>query len=194
MIQQCLQAISDATPRLTEYLNDGEEGRPICGGKLQVFIEPFVGHRQLYIFGGGHVGIALAHVMAPSDFSVTIIDERDDYPRLSLPGVRVIHASFDTLPPELIFTEESTHIVVVTFGHERDLQVVRNCLQHPWRYLGMIASKAKAKQLRQILHAEGVDPVRLEKMVSPIGLPGIGSKDPAEIAISIAAQLLEQNE
>ena len=194
VIQQCVQAIQDGTPRLQEFINDGEDGRPMCGGKMQLFIEPFGSVNNLYIFGGGHVGSALARVMAPTSFNVTIIDEREDYPREQYPGVNVIHTGFDSLPSQLIFNALRTHIVVLTYGHEQDLKVVRNCLQKPWRYIGMIASRAKARQIRETLLTEGVDPELLKRLVSPIGLPGVGSKDPAEIAVSIAAQLLTQSE
>ncbi len=194
VIQQCVQAIQEGTPRLQEFINDGEDGRPMCGGRMQLFIEPFGAVHNLYIFGGGHVGAALARVMAPTSFNVTVIDEREDYPREQLPGVSVIHADFDSMPAQLIFNPLTSHIVVLTYGHEQDLKVVRNCLQKPWRYLGMIASRAKAKKIRETLLREGADPELLKRLVSPIGLSGVGSKDPAEIAVSIAAQLLQQSE
>jgi xanthine dehydrogenase accessory factor len=194
VIQQSIQVLQEGTPRLQEFINDGEDGRPMCGGKMQLFIEPFGVSRNLYIFGGGHVGSALARIMIPTSFNVTIIDEREDYPRERFPGVNVIHADFSDLPPQLIFNPLTSHIVVLTYSHEQDLKIVRNCLRKPWHYLGMIASRVKAKQIRETLLREGVDPELLKRLISPIGLPGVGSKEPAEIAVSIAAQLLTQSE
>jgi len=194
VIQASLEVLREGRPALREFINDGEEGRPMCGGKLQVFLEPCLGSRQLYIFGGGHVGAALARVMSPTDFAVTIIDEREEYPAVPIPGVNVIHAGFETLPPEMRFDAEMSHVVVVTYSHDQDLKIVRNCLGQPLCYLGMIASRAKAKKVRQMLTTEGFTEAQLEQLIAPIGLPGVGGKAPAEIAVSIAAQLLQRDE
>ncbi len=162
----------------------------VCGGTLEVFVEPILPPAELYIFGAGHVGISLYKIAQIAGFDVTIVDDREAYAnRERFPHAHEILAedfekAFAQLAPS-----ESSHIVIVTRGHREDMRVLRWAVQTPAGYVGMIGSKRKTIRILEELQKEGIPAKLFERVHAPIGLD-IGAITPEEIAISIAAELI----
>jgi xanthine dehydrogenase accessory factor len=145
----------------------------------------------LYIVGGGHVALALSRVMATLPFRIVVLDDRPELPTLMANSfaheTRVIdyHEVADH-----ISDGERSWVVVMTYGHENDALALRQLLGQRFRYLGLLGSKAKVSQMFAKFRDEGVPPEDLEPVSAPIGIP-IGSHTPEEIAISIAAEIVQ---
>lgn len=145
---------------------------------------------QLFIFGGGHVGLTLSQIFSMLDFHVSIFDDRDnlntfeDNQYANLKKI-INYNNIGHLVPE----GTNTYVVVMTTAHKNDEVVVRQLLSKKIKYLGMMGSKKKVKTIFNKFHSEGIDPDLTVKIDAPIGL-NIGSETPAEIAISIAAKII----
>ncbi len=170
--------------------DDAEDGGLICGGSMEVYVEPILPDPALVIFGAGHVGRCVADVAATLGFSVTVADDRLKYAnRERFPNVAGL--TVDTW--ENIFSQlqvnDSTYLLIVTRGHEYDLACLRFALKTPAKYIGLLGSKRKTSLFYETLAKEGVDPDSLKRVHAPVGL-AIGAETPEEIAVSIAAQLI----
>ncbi|MDD4200185.1 MAG: XdhC/CoxI family protein [Eubacteriales bacterium] len=155
------------------------------------FVEDFKGSSQAFIFGGGHVALALDPVLRHVDFETTIIDDREEYSnseRFPDAKATIVCENFDHCFDD-IETDEDSFLIIVTRGHKGDLQVLRQALKKPHAYLGMIGSRRKNALLYEQLLDEGVTWEELNTVYSPIGLD-IKSETPEEIAISIVAEII----
>src|SRR5271170_6646785 len=153
--------------------------------------EPLGGFaRAIYLFGAGHVGRALALALAPLPFAVRWIDpRRDAFPAHAPTNVTLIHAPEPTA--ELASAPEGALVVVMTHSHALDLEIVAEALRvERFGYVGLIGSATKRARFMTQMRAAGLSEVQLARLVCPIGVPGLESKDPAVIAASTAAQLL----
>lgn len=162
----------------------------VCGGTLEIFLEPILPAADLYIFGAGHVAFSLYRTAQNAGFDCTVIDDRELYAnRERFPEAReVIAAEFDQAMAKLTPTE-SSYIVIVTRGHRDDMRVLRWAVQTPARYVGMIGSKRKTIGIFRELQKEGMAASLFDRVHAPIGLD-IGAVTPEEIAISIMAELI----
>ncbi len=162
----------------------------VCGGTLEIFIEPILPPAELFIFGAGHVGTSLGRVAQMAGFDVTIIDDRETFAnRERFPEAQqVIAEDFDKAVTQLS-PGESSYIVIVTRGHRDDMRVLRWAVQTPARYVGMIGSKRKTMTIFKELQQEGLCAQLFDRVHAPIGLD-IGAITPAEIAIAIVAEMI----
>ena len=162
----------------------------VCGGTLEIFVEPILPPADLYIFGAGHVAASLYQVARIAGFDVTVIDDREAYAnRERFPEAhQVIAEDFDKATSQIIPTE-SSYIVIVTRGHRDDMRMLRWAVQTPARYIGMIGSRRKTITIFKELQKEGLPPNLFERVNAPIGLD-IGAVTPEEIAVSITAELI----
>jgi len=162
----------------------------VCGGTLEIFIEPILPPAELLIFGAGHVGTSLGRVAQMAGFDVTIIDDRETFAnRERFPEAQqVIAEDFDKAVTQLS-PGESSYIVIVTRGHRDDMRVLRWAVQTPARYVGMIGSKRKTITIFKELQQEGLAAQLFDRVHAPIGLD-IGAITPAEIAIAIVAEMI----
>jgi xanthine dehydrogenase accessory factor len=162
----------------------------VCGGTLDIFVEPVLPAALLYVFGAGHVAVNLYKVAHNAGFDVTVIDDRESYAnRERFPDAReVIARDFDVVTSQLT-PSESAYIVIVTRGHRDDMRVLRWAVQTNARYIGMIGSKRKTIAIFQQLQKEGLSPTLFERVHAPVGLD-IGAVTPEEIAVSITAELI----
>ena len=148
----------------------------------------------LHIFGGGHVGLALSEVMVMLDFNVNIYDNRPNLNTLTQNTFahKQYLVPYEQVLPHLSIGPQD-YIVLATFGYRQDKLLFQQLMHMPCRYIGMMGSDAKLKQLREELLAEGMTPSAWERLHAPIGLP-ILSKTAKEIAVSVAAEIiLEKN-
>jgi xanthine dehydrogenase accessory factor len=179
-----------------------------CGGEVQLGFERVAAadiaalqtrlQARLYpvaLFGGGHVGHALVRVLAPLPLQVHWIDSRDEIFPTELPGNVAcehsdpVHAAVATLAPD-------SRVLIMSFSHAEDLDVVAACLtrqrqQADLPYVGLIGSRTKWASFRHRLEARGFMPPELAHITCPIGVPGVKGKEPAVIAVAVAAQLLQ---
>ena len=147
---------------------------------------------RAYIFGGGHVAKALDPVLRHVDFDTYIIDDRAEYAnreRFPEAAEIIVCSDFDHCFDE-IEPDKNSYIIIVTRGHKGDLTVLRQALQKPYAYLGMIGSRRKNSLLFDQLRSEGVSEETLREIHAPIGLE-IGSETPEEIGVSIAAEMIQ---
>lgn len=162
----------------------------ICGGQLDVFVEPVVPSPRAFIFGAGHISKSLAKVSALAGFSPTVIDNRESFAnRERFPEADEIFADeYEDIFPKLAVGETS-YIVIVTRGHRDDMRVLRWAVSTPARYIAMIGSKRKVLNVVKELESEGIPRAGLEKIFAPMGLD-IGAISPEEIAIAVAAEMI----
>jgi xanthine dehydrogenase accessory factor len=187
------EAIKSRKPlNMSFELNDdfAQETGLVCGGQMDVFIEPVEASPELYVFGAGHVGQFVGKMAHEVGFRVHVVDDREKFANSERFGTD-IDVIVDDIPTwlEKHSLSATTYAVVVTRGHRHDLETMRGLLRTPLRYLGLIGSKAKVKRIFDMLREEGVTPDTLRPVHAPIGLD-IGAITPQEIAISIVAELI----
>jgi xanthine dehydrogenase accessory factor len=145
---------------------------------------------HLMLFGAGHVGAALVRALAELPCRVTWVDERDELFPEAVPANVAVEAT-DTPEALVAGAPPGTTFLVMTHSHALDQRLAQAILSRPAAdWFGLIGSKTKRRQFEHRLRARGIDQARIDAMVCPIGLPGIGGKEPAVIATSVAAQLL----
>lgn len=178
------------TLRLTPDGQPVQRGTPRSLAAVEVFIEVVEPPATLIIVGGGHIGLALAQLGDLCGFSVTVVDDRPDYAnRERFPmAERVICDDFTSALQSLPINT-NTYIVTVTRGHKHDEESLRAVINSPARYIGMIGSRRRVTAVLQHLIAEGVPREAVERVRTPIGLD-IGAETPAEIAVSIMAEII----
>jgi xanthine dehydrogenase accessory factor len=162
----------------------------VCGGTLEIFVEPVLPPAELYIFGAGHVAASLYKVARIAGFDITVVDDREAYAsRERFPEAQeVIADDFDKVTARLQVSE-SSYIVIVTRGHRDDMRVLRWAVGTPARYVGMIGSKRKTITIFKELQKEGLPAEMFDRVHAPVGLD-IGAITPEEIAVSITAELI----
>jgi xanthine dehydrogenase accessory factor len=162
----------------------------VCGGTLEIFIEPVLPMPLLYIFGAGHVAIELFKAARNAGFDCIVTDDREAYANAErFPNaLEVIAKDYDEALAGLM-PSESSYIVIATRGHRDDMRILRWAVQTPARYIGMVGSKRKAITVFRELTREGLRPELFERVHSPVGLD-IGAITPEEIAVAIVAELI----
>ena len=162
----------------------------VCGGTLDIFIEPILPPALLYIFGAGHVAVNLYKVAKGAGFDVTVADDRETYAnRERFPDAKdVIAEDFERIMTRVV-PNESSYIVIVTRGHRDDMRLLRWAVQTSARYVGMIGSKRKTIGIFRELTKEGLAARLFERVHAPVGLD-IGAVTPEEIAVAITAELI----
>ncbi len=187
------EALDTRRPRLVHYdLSDdfAEESGLICGGQMDVYIEPIEPSPQLYIIGAGHVAFHLAPLAHEVGFKTHVLDDREKFAnreRFPLADEVIV----DSIPDWLSGAELSSqaYAVIVTRGHRHDLDALRALVARDLRYVGLIGSRAKVARIYEALVAESTPAEALGRVHAPIGLD-IGAITPQEIAVSIVAELI----
>jgi xanthine dehydrogenase accessory factor len=162
-----------------------------CGGSMDIFIEPIVKNKRLYVFGAGHTGMALVKFTSLLPFEVFLIDDRKEYlDRLEIKGVSKMHGQYGEILPSLPFNED-TFVVILTYEHALDRDILSHCIKQPFAYMGMIGSQRKIEMTKKIFIDGGIaTEEEMRKVDMPMGLD-IKANTPEEIAVSIAAKLIE---
>jgi xanthine dehydrogenase accessory factor len=193
LIGDAIDALSAGESVLRHYnlKPEHEEGIGMfCGGEMDIFIEVHKAPRTLVVFGAGHVGQALARAAFEIGMPVTVVDGRKEFadPARFPSGTRVLHA--DPAGDEAAaLVNEKTYAVTVTHSHELDMEVLRSLVRRPAPYVGMIGSKRKVRTIMDRLKDDGFTREELARVFAPIGLD-IGAETPAEIAVSILAEVI----
>jgi xanthine dehydrogenase accessory factor len=161
------------------------------GDKVEVFVEPVISDPVLYVFGGGHISKEIVPLADRVDFQVVVIDDRQEFADAMLfPDAREIYQLPFEGVMEKLPVDESSYLVIVTRGHMHDKTVLTQCLKTDARYIGMIGSRRKRNILYEKLIEEGFTQEDLSRVHAPVGID-IGAETPAEIAVSIVAELIK---
>jgi xanthine dehydrogenase accessory factor len=187
------EAIETGKPRRLRF-NLGQDAAYdnglICGGQLEVFVEPIEPQPRCVIFGAGHISKSLARLASLAGFHTTVVDDRESFAnRDRFPDAdEVIAGEYEEVFPRLEING-STYIIIVTRGHRDDMRVLRHAVFTPARYIAMIGSKRKVIGVVKELEKEGIPRERFERLSAPMGLD-IGAITPEEIAVSVAAEMI----
>jgi xanthine dehydrogenase accessory factor len=161
----------------------------ICGGTVEIFIEPILPQPVVYLFGGGHVSTAVAKAAEAVGFGVGVIDDREAFANSQrFPMAQEIFTSYEDAFARLQ-PNSSSYLVIVTRGHKEDMRVLAWAVRTPARYVGMIGSRRKVLSVYKALEKEGYAMEEFERVFAPMGLD-IGALSPEEIAVSIVAELV----
>ncbi|MEX2263191.1 MAG: XdhC/CoxI family protein [Bryobacteraceae bacterium] len=162
----------------------------ICGGQLDVFVEPIVPSPRAFIFGAGHISKSLSRVASLAGFATVVVDNRETFAnRERFPEADEIFAGeYEDVFPQLVVNEHS-YLIIVTRGHRDDMRVLRWAAATPARYVSMIGSKRKVIGVVKELEKEGLSREALSRIYAPMGLE-IGAVSPEEIAISVCAEMI----
>jgi xanthine dehydrogenase accessory factor len=194
VIEEAIKVIKQGKPRhlhMSLTAKEAEEVGMICGGDLEVFIEPILASPTLYIFGGGHIALPLAKMSKLLGFKIAVIDDRAEFANIErFPEAEFVLAGDFTESFPRLKIDQSSYIVIITHGHQHDELVLEWAVGTPAKYIGMIGSKTKVKATFSHLLAKGVPKEKLDSVYSPIGLE-IGAQTPEEIAVSILAEIVK---
>ncbi len=193
------RAIDDArdvmrrrSPELLRYPLT-EKGIQPCGGEVYIFFEPVMPMPPCVVFGAGHVAEKLCPMLVDLGFEVTLVDERAE--RLELPAFRSVAKRANLLPSEFLsalkFTDD-LHIITITHKHVHDKEIAKFCIGRPFKYLGVISSRKKWALFCESFRKQGISDATIARATSPVGLD-IGAETPMEIAVAIAAQMIQLN-
>ncbi len=192
VIRDALAALRDGAARVVQYaLVDPAAGDPgVCGGEVEIFVEPIKPHPTLLVIGGGHVGKALVHLGKWLAFRVVLSDDRLEFcnPE-AVPGAdEYLPIAMRDLPSRFKFHSE-TYIVMPTRGMPLDVEGLPALLDVPHAYLGVIGSRRRWATAVQRLEAKGVAREKLARVHAPMGLE-LNAETPEEIALSILAEVV----
>lgn len=190
VIDQAVQAIIENKIKEFSYTL-GPEFEQCCGGKVELIIEPMNQNPKLYLFGAGHIGVALCEVLKNTPFHITLLDTRVNWLETITidPSVSYISSSFDYYK-KTVDWGPNCYVVIMTHDHKLDFEITALALHSETKYIGLIGSKTKKNKFNNLLKNElnfeaGISPVHC-----PVGLD-LGGNSPKEIAISVAAELLK---
>ena len=192
VIAEALQALQDGKPRLLKYsMADPQRGDPgVCGGQLEIYVEPVQPKPVLVVIGAGHVGKAVAHLGKWLGFRVAVNDDRPEFctPEAVLDGDEFYPVPLAELTQHLKITPW-TYLVLTTRSVNVDVPGLPALLNSPAAYIGVIGSRRRWETTRKQLLAAGVEGALLDKVRSPMGLE-LNAETPEEIAVSIMAEII----
>jgi xanthine dehydrogenase accessory factor len=198
IISEALNVIKNQKTKISNFELNGHVEKnlkesPICGGKVEVLIEPIIIKPTIYIMGAGHVGQALAKIGKTTGFRIVILDDREEFANHNwIPEADEIHlVDFGKIEDKIKINQYS-YVVIVTKGHIHDKVVLKTIIKSQAKYIGMIGSNKKVKEIFQRLTDEGIDKELLNQVYAPIGL-NIGAQTPSEIAISVLAEIVAKH-
>ncbi len=192
--QEAMKVMKGNKPKTIHFDLTGreaEESGMICGGVMDIYIEPILPTPKVFIFGGGHVSLFVCRMSHMIGFQVAVIDDRplfanqERFPEAE----EVIAEEFPLALPKLL-VNSSAYLVIVTRGHAYDQEVLEWALSKEVKYIGMIGSRKKIQTVFQNLREKGFTPGQLQRVHAPIGL-NIGALTPEEIAVSIVAEMIQ---
>lgn len=179
---------------VTTWLSGSRKGEKVFGlhgEEPETFRETLSGKLPVVVLGGGHVSLALEKILKLLEFHLTVIDDREEFAnreRFSLAD-EVLKMDFEKELPQAVFPE-GAYYIIVTRGHQYDYFCLKEILKRTSGYVGMIGSRKKVAAAFQRLREEGITEEEIRRVHAPIGLP-IGGSTPAEIAVSIAAEIIQ---
>ncbi len=190
--REAMSVLREAKARMLHFDLSGEEegDQMLCGGEMDIFIEPILPQPTLYIFGAGHISLSISKIAKMVGFRVVVIDDRAEFanPERFPEADEIVAEDFSAAFSRLKINNAS-YIAIVTRGHQFDEKVLEWAVKTEARYIGMIGSKKKNEVIFAHLQSKRISEDILEQVHTPIGLD-IGAETPEEIAVSIMAELI----
>jgi xanthine dehydrogenase accessory factor len=192
VLDEASLSMGDGESRLLSYtMADPSRGDPgVCGGTVEVFVEPILPPAMVVVIGGGHVGKAVVHLAKWLGFRVAVSDDRPEFcnPE-AVPGADAYYpVEMGRLPEQLKFNKR-TYIVITSRGSNVDAQGLPGLLEAEFAYMGVIGSERRWLTTVKALKAKGVSDEKIARVHSPMGLE-LNAETPEEIAVSILAEIL----
>lgn len=190
-IPQESSVLSESELRETCGINCPPEQPVLTEGEPAWLIEPLRELPRVILFGGGHVAQCMARQLDLLDYRIWVVEDREAFAKEELfpSAERVLHCDYATIEPLLNLTLRD-HAIVMSRGHETDYQILRWLLRSKADYIGCIGSRKKIALTKERLRADGLNEAKIERLHAPIGL-AICAQTPAEIAVSVAAELIQ---
>ena len=192
VIREAIEAIAEGKPRIVPYsLVDPARGDPgVCGGEVEVYIEPYFSPATVFVIGGGHVGRAVVRLASWLGYRVAVHDDRTELatPELIPDADYYLSGDFDEAIADFQITH-NTYVVVVTRNVLVDRQILPQLLETPAPYVGVIGSRRRWAETKRLLNQDGYADETLARFHSPIGLE-LHAETPEEIAVSIMAEII----
>jgi len=192
VVEEALRSLQDGSTRLLHYeLSDPKDGDPgVCGGEVEVFVEPIGSRPTLVVVGGGHVGQAVVHLARWLGFRTVVSDDRPEYasPETHPEADDHIVCALAELPKRMNI-DAQTYIVLTTRGVPVDIEGLPALLETSAAFIGVIGSRRRWETAAQQLAERGLPADRMARVVSPMGLE-LNAETPEEIAVSILAQII----
>jgi xanthine dehydrogenase accessory factor len=184
------ESLDQALRNLSPTLFKEHKNRTIkIAEKVRVFINILSSEAKLLVCGGGHIAIPLAQFARRVGFRVTVLDDRPDFAHPSrFPDCQVVAKEFTEALQEMSLGP-SVYVVVITRGHEHDVDCLAEILKKETAYVGLIGSRRRVRIVLEVLANGGASREHLENVFTPIGIP-IGAESPEEIALSIVSELV----
>lgn len=192
VIEAGKEAIRTGKPSYLDMtLSDEARGDPlICGGEIEIFVEPLAEAPTLLIVGAGHIGAACADLGKFLGFRVVVLDDRSELLKHEkLPAADEMHVGDMAEEIRKLDITPQTYVVLVTRAHTTDAPVLREIINKPVAYIGMLGSKRRVLTVFDMLKQEGVPEEAFRRVHAPIGIP-IGAETPQEIAVSILGEVI----
>jgi xanthine dehydrogenase accessory factor len=192
--EAAMKVIKEGTSQIIDFDLTGKKATKeglICGGIMQILIEPIMSQPTVYIFGAGHIGFAISKIASMTGFKIVVIDDRPAYANSErFPEADEFFIDDPaTIVPNLGINKNS-YLIIACRGHLDDQRVLEQAINTPATYIGMLGSKKKNKTVFSNLKAKGIPQEMLDIVHAPIGLP-IATETPEEIAVSIMAEIID---
>lgn len=189
LVLEAARACSIKRASTLEHFVLGSDADQCCGGTMDVFLEYHGRAVELVLFGAGHVSASLCSVLGFSSLRLTVVDDRPDWNSQNrFPGARRLHSWSEGITAARE-TPEATLVIVMTCSHKTDYELLRELLRTPPAFVGLIGSRSKRACLFSRLTGAGVGADAIARVECPVGVGDTG-KEPAAVAISMAAQML----
>lgn len=193
VIARARDAIARGMPRMDGFSLSGEEGKRLdmlCGGSVTVYIEPIEAEDNLYLVGGGHIARALCSMAKLGDWRVTVIDSsRTHACRRNFPAADALIVDGFAKAVRRLPGKPNEYFVIATRSHREDAEMLPLCMERSPRYVGMIGSREKVRQVISGLRRKGIARSRLRVFHAPMGLD-LGGGAPWEIAVAVMGEIL----
>ncbi len=191
---EAMKMMDSGEPRLLNFDLSNEDATKegmICGGRVDVFLEPMQGQETLVVFGAGHISYFLGRIGKMIGLRLIIVDDRAEFanPERFPEADEIIATDLESAKRRLAITP-ATYIVIVTRGHLNDSKILEWAAGTVAAYVGMIGSKKKVNDVFNLLKSHGIPEQQLSRVHAPIGLQ-IGAQTPEEIAVSIMAEIIQ---
>lgn len=165
----------------------------LCGGSVEIVVEPMPGRPHVLICGGGHVGLEVARLCDQLEYAHSVVDDRAEFASAErFPSAR---GRFVAAPEAFFPTADLSaysHVLVLGYSHRVDTDVLEHCLRRFTGFIGVIASRAKRKEMFQRMRERGLADADLARVEAPLGV-AIGGETPAEIAVSILGSVIRDH-
>ncbi|NLD38923.1 MAG: xanthine dehydrogenase [Desulfatiglans sp.] len=192
--QVCMDVIKEQKPKLLEFDLTGREENAsglICGGIIEVFVDPVISTPTVFIFGAGHIGFAVSKIAKIAGFRIVVIDDRPNYANKErFPDADEFVIDDIAQAVQSLSINRVSYVVIACRGHLEDQEVLEQALKTDAAYIGMIGSKKKVKTIFGSMKEKGFTQASLDRVSAPIGV-SIAAETPEDIAVSIVAEMTD---